>query len=171
MTLEEAITLVDYHYWARDRMLDAVDGLTPEQYVQDLGSSFKSVRDTVVHTYGAEWNWYLRWVGNSPTGLPDASAFPAVATLRAAWKSQEQKVRLFVGSLGEANLHRTFKYRTFDGQAVESVFAHMLQHMVNHATFHRGQVTTMLRQLGMPAPKPQDLIRFYRERATRARVH
>ena len=41
----------------------------------------------------------------------------------------------------------------------------MLQHVVNHATFHRGQVTAMLRQLGAPAPKPQDLIRFYRERA------
>ena len=57
-----------------------------------------------------------------------------------------------------------FKYRAFDGQETESVFCHMLQHVVNHATYHRGQVTTMLRQLGAPAPKPQDLIRFYRER-------
>ena len=96
MTLDEAITLVDYHYWARDRMLEAVDALTPEQYTKDLGNSFKSVRDTVVHTYGGERNWYLRWVGNSPTGFPDPSAFPDVATIRAAWKSQEQEVRLFV---------------------------------------------------------------------------
>ena len=169
MTLEEAITLIDYHYWGRDRMLEAVDALTPEQYTKDLGNSFKSVRDTVVHTYGAEWNWYLRWVGNSPTALPDASAFPDVPHVRAAWKSQEQKVRLFVLTLGEENLHRTFKYRTFDGQEMESVFAHMLQHLVNHATYHRGQVTTMLRQLGAAAPKPQDLIRFYRERATNGR--
>jgi uncharacterized damage-inducible protein DinB len=165
MTLDEAIALVDYHYWGRDRMLEAVEPLTPEEYLKDLGNSFRSVRDTVVHTYGAEWNWYLRWVGNSQKGFPDASAFPDVSTIRAAWKSQEQKVRLFVLSLGEENLHRTFKYRTFDGQEMESEFAHMLQHVVNHATFHRGQVTTMLRQLGAPAPKPQDLIRFYRERA------
>jgi uncharacterized damage-inducible protein DinB len=165
MTLDEAIALVDYHYWGRDRMLGAVEPLTPEEYLKDLGSSFRCVRDTVVHTYGAEWNWYLRWVGNSQKGFPDASAFPDVSTIRAAWKSQEQKVRLFVLSLGEESLHRTFKYRTFDGQEMESEFAHMLQHVVNHATFHRGQVTTMLRQLGAPAPKPQDLIRFYRERA------
>jgi uncharacterized damage-inducible protein DinB len=167
MTLEEAITLVEYHYWGRDRMLEAVDALTPEQYTKDLGNSFKSVRDTVVHTYGAEWNWYLRWVGNPPTAFPDAAAFPDVTAVREAWMSQEQKVRLFVLTLGEENLHRTFKYRTFDGQEMESVFAHMLQHLVNHATYHRGQVTTMLRQLGAPAPKPQDLIRFYRERAKR----
>lgn len=168
MTREDALALVDYHYWARDRMLDAVEVLAPEQYTKDLGSSFKSVRETVVHTYGAEWNWYLRWVGNSPTEFPDAALFPDVPTLRAAWKLQERKVRLLVDSLASANeLDRAFKYRTFDGHEMESVFAHMLQHVVNHATYHRGQITTMLRQLGAPAPKPQDLIRFYRDRGTR----
>jgi uncharacterized damage-inducible protein DinB len=169
MTLDDAMTLVDYHYWGRDRMLDAVDALTPEQYTRDLGCSFKSVHATIVHTYAAELNWYLRWVGSSPTGFPDPAAFPDVSRVRDAWRSQEQKVRLFVLALGEENLHRTFKYRTFDGQEMESEFAHMLQHVVNHATYHRGQVTTMLRQLGAPAPQSQDLIRFYRERANRQR--
>jgi uncharacterized damage-inducible protein DinB len=41
----------------------------------------------------------------------------------------------------------------------------MLQHVVNHGSYHRGQVTTLLRQLGAPAPKSVDLIAFYRERA------
>ena len=168
MTHEDAVALIDYHYWARDRMLDALEALTPEQYTRDLGSSFTSVRDTVVHTYGAEWNWYLRWVSSSPTGFPNPQGFPDVAAIRAAWRSQEQKVRLLVNSLASANqLDRVLRYRTFDGQEMESAFSHMLQHVVNHATFHRGQVTTMLRQLGAPAPKPQDLIRFYRERAIR----
>ena len=118
--------------------------------------------------YGAEWNWYLRWVSNSPTGFPDAAAFPDVPTIRAAWRSQEQKVRLLVDSLASADqLDRVLRYRTFDGQEMESAFSQMLQHVVNHGTYHRGQVTTMLRQLGAPPPKPQDLIRFFRERTTR----
>jgi uncharacterized damage-inducible protein DinB len=165
MTLEDAITLLDYHYWARDRMLDAVEALTTAQYTRDLGSSFGSVRDTVVHTYGAEWNWYLRWVGNSPTSMPDATQFPDVATVRAAWKSQEEKIRLFVHALASAGeLGRVVRYRTLAGEEMQSVFSHMLQHVVNHASYHRGQVTTMLRQLGAPPPKSQDLIRFYREK-------
>ena len=168
MRREDAMNLIDYHYWARDRMLDALDVLTPEQYNKHLASSFTSVRDTVVHIYGGEVNWYLRWVGNSPTAFPDVSEFPDVAAIRAAWREHEQKVRLLVDSLASANqLDRVLRYRTFDGQEMESVFSHMLQHVVNHATFHRGQVTTMIRQLGAPAPKPQDLIRFYRERATK----
>ena len=52
-----------------------------------------------------------------------------------------------------------------NGEEMQSVFSHMLQHVVNHAAYHRGQITTMLRQLGAPPPKPQDLIRFYRQRA------
>ena len=92
MTRQDALTLVDYHYWARERMLEAVDALTPEQYTKDLGSSFKSVRDTVVHTYLAEWNWYSRWVGNLTDALPDLAAFPDVPSLRTAWKAQEAKM-------------------------------------------------------------------------------
>jgi len=165
MNRQEALTLVDYHYWARDRLLDVVAALTPEQYIRDLGSSFKSVRDTLVHIYGAEWNWYLRWTGNSPSSMPDPAAFPSLSSLSDAWNAQEEKIRLLVESLASAHqLERVIEYRMLNGQAAESVFAHMLQHVVNHASYHRGQVTTMLRQLGAPAPKSQDMIAFYRER-------
>jgi uncharacterized damage-inducible protein DinB len=167
MTLEEAWTLLDYHYWARDRCLDAVAALTPEQYTKDLGNSFKSVRDTVVHIYYAEWIWYLRWVGTSPTSPLDPALFPDVAAVRAPWKDQEHKVRLFTGTLGEKNFERVFDYALMNGQPAKSVFRHMLQHVVNHAGYHRGQVTTMLRQLGAPPPKSQDMIAFYRERDQR----
>ena len=43
----------------------------------------------------------------------------------------------------------------------------MLQHMVNHASYHRGQVTTMLRQLGAQPAKSMDMIAFYREQAAK----
>jgi uncharacterized damage-inducible protein DinB len=52
------------------------------------------------------------------------------------------------------------------GAAGKSVFWHMAQHVVNHATYHRGQVTTLLRQLGAPPPASMDLITYYREPAT-----
>lgn len=164
MTLDDLRTLLDYHYWARDRMLDAVEPLTPEQYTRDLGNSFKSVRDTVVHVYSAEWAWRSRWVGVVPSGPLDPADFPDVATIRRSWADLETKVRAFLEGLGEQNLDRVFEYKLFSGQASKSVFWHMLQHVVNHATYHRGQVTTMLRQLGAAPAKSQDLIAFYRER-------
>lgn len=163
MNQRDAQTLLDYHYWARDRMFEAVERLTPEQFTQDVASSFRSVRDTVVHTYGAEWIWYSRWRGESPTALPTAEAFPTVASVQTAWREHEKKVRAFVGSLDDHGLERVIAYKLLSGQSGASVLWHMLQHLVNHASYHRGQVTTLLRQLGAAPPKSTDLITFYRE--------
>jgi uncharacterized damage-inducible protein DinB len=168
MNLEELRQLVDYHYWSRDRMLDAAQALTPEQYARDLGSSFKSVRETVVHVYSAEWAWYSRWVGTSPSKPLSPAEFPDVESIRRAWKELEGNVRRFLDTLGEKDVDRVFDYKMFSGKESQSVFWHMLQHVVNHATYHRGQVTTLLRQLGA-APVSTDLIAFYRERAPKAK--
>jgi uncharacterized damage-inducible protein DinB len=118
-----------------------------------------------VHTYGAEWIWYSRWIGSSPDAFPNPGDFPDVAAIRAAWNAQQEEVRLFVDTLGERNFEKVFDYKFMNGQAAKSVFRHMLQHLVNHATYHRGQVTTLLRQLGAAVSKSQDMIVFYRERA------
>jgi len=165
MKLEELRVLLDYHAWARDRLLDALEPLTPEQYTRDMGNSFRSIRDTIVHVYFADWIWYSRWVGHSLTGIaPPYDRFPDVATLRSAWKEHEGKVRAFLDALGPDGIVRVFEYKMMSGEPGSSVFWHMLQHVVNHATYHRGQVTTMLRQLGAAPPKSMDLIAFYRER-------
>jgi uncharacterized damage-inducible protein DinB len=164
VTQQDLRTLLDFHYWARDRMLDAIDQLTPEQFTRDLGSSFRSVRDTVAHTYAAEWVWYMRWQGQAPTALLPADQFPDAATIRRTWTEHEQNVRAFVEGLGEAGIERVIPYTLFSGVASASPFWQMLQHVVNHASYHRGQVTTMLRQLGALPAKSCDMITFYRER-------
>jgi uncharacterized damage-inducible protein DinB len=163
MPLDELRTLLDYHYWARDRLLAAASELTPEQLARDMGNSFRSVRDTLVHIYAAEWAWYQRWLGISPTAMPPAEDYPDVATLAAAWGVHEAKVRHFVDGLGEEGVEQWLDYKTMSGQAGSSTYAQMIRHVVNHASYHRGQVTTMLRQLGAAPAKSLDLIGFYRE--------
>jgi uncharacterized damage-inducible protein DinB len=165
MTLQDLRTLLDFHYWARDRVLDAAEGLTPEQFTRDLGSSFPSVRDTLVHLYSAEWNWYSRWQGVSPTAMLSPADFPSVAAVRVPWVDHERKMRAFLDALGEDGIGRVFEYKMLDGRSGSTVFWQMLQHVVNHGSYHRGQVTTMLRQLGAKPAQSMDLIRFYRERS------
>ncbi len=146
-------------------MLDALEPLTLEQFTRDLGNSFRSIRDTAAHIYAADWIWHARWIGRSPTALVSAEMFPDVATLRGAWSELETKVRSLVDDLGEPGVNRVFEYRLLSGAPGTSPFWQMLQHVVNHASYHRGQVTTMLRQLEMPPVKSTDMITFYRERA------
>jgi uncharacterized damage-inducible protein DinB len=161
--------LLDYHYWARDRMLDALAPLSPDAYLADRGNSFRSIRDTVVHLYSAEWVWHSRWRGHSPTAHIAPEAFADVASIRSAWLELEGQVRSLVRGLGPADRERVFDYFALPGTPQQSVFWHMVQHVVNHATYHRGQITTMLRQAGAEPPKSMDLIAFYREQGTPAR--
>jgi uncharacterized damage-inducible protein DinB len=158
-------TLVDYNYWARDRVLAAVALLPAEQFTRDMGSSFRSIRDTLVHIYSAEWVWLSRWEGVSPTTAVPSDRFADVASLDAAWRELEGRVRAHVAAKSEADLARVHDYRLMNGQPGQSAFWQMAQHVVNHGTYHRGQVTTMLRQLGAAPPKSVDLIAFYRESA------
>lgn len=163
MTPEEARRLIAYHGWARERMLDAIAGLDDAAYRRDLGTSFGSVHGTLVHLYGADEVWYERWTGGAPLGLPPVERFPDFAAVRAAWSRLDPRMRAFVGGLDADGLARSLTYRAFNGQQATVSYTQMLQHVVNHGSYHRGQVTTLLRQLGAPAAKGMDLIAFYRE--------
>ena len=165
MTSQQVQTLVDYHYWATQRMLAALEPLSPEQFTRNLGSSFSSVRDTVAHLQGAEWIWLLRLQGGSPTsGLPH-DRFTDVAVARAAFAETEAGWRAIVQALDDVGLDRVLEYHLLNGQPGASRVWHIVQHVVNHGSYHRGQVSTMLRQLGAAPPASMDLIAFYRERA------
>jgi len=164
MDADDLRLLLDYHYWARDRVLEAAAALTPEQFARDLGSSFRSVRDTLGHLVGAEQVWLSRWTGNALRAMPPPDQFADFAAVRAAWAALETRVRAFAAALG-TDFGRVFTYQSFAGHAMNSPFWQMLQHLVNHGSYHRGQVTTLLRQLGAPAGRSMDLIAFYRERA------
>lgn len=166
MTFDDLQTLLDYHYWARDRMLAVVETLPHGTLTKPLGNSFSSIFDTVVHLYGADWIWCERWHGESPTTLPPSSTFPDLAAVRHAWNEEEQRIRAVLTRLGPADVDHPVQYRAWDGRMYTQPFWQMLQHLVNHGSYHRGQVTTMLRQVGATPPKAMDLIAFYRERAT-----
>jgi len=168
MTPEYIGMLIDYNYWARDRILGSADRLTPEQLTQSVGSSFGSVLDTLVHMHFAEWIWYRRWQGESPVEGPDRSSLMSVAALRDAWHPLEAQIRSFVESLGPAGLSRVIEYKTMNGQPGMSSYWQMIVHLVNHGGYHRGQVATMLRLLGARPAQSTDMIVFFREQAAAA---
>lgn len=157
--------LYDYNAWANRRSLSAAEKLTAEQFVKPLGSSFSSVRDTLAHVYGAEWIWLERFQGRSPAALPSVGDFQDVASLRETWLQLEERLLAFVRGLSQEDLEREMEYKTLKFGVYKNPLWQSMQHVVNHGTYHRGQVTTLLRQLGAQ-PVLTDLMHFYRERET-----
>lgn len=166
-TVQEIRELFDYNRWARDRMLDAAATIAPQDFVRDLGSSFPSVRDTLVHIMSAEWVWLSRWRGTSPAAMPEAWRSLALEPLRTQWSDLDAAYAQFLAALRDGDLLRTIDYRNLAGQPSSSTLLQMMRHVINHSTYHRGQLTTMLRQLGA-TPPGTDLILYYRAIAVSA---
>ena len=167
MSPEEIRMLYDYNAWANRRSLDAAASLSVEQFTRSMASSFSSVCDTLAHIWGSEWLWLERFQGRSPARLPEVGQFHEIFALRERWAEDEARLNKFVITLTQDDLNRVHEYRTLSfGQYANPLWQSM-QHMVNHGTYHRGQIATMLRQLDAK-PLSSDLIHFYRERSTAA---
>ena len=167
MTPEQMRVLYDYNAWANRRHLEAASKITTEEFLRPMGSSFSSLRDTLAHIYGAEWIWLERFEGRSPEKLPDVTQFQDVPSLREKWLEHEPRLLGFVGNLSEDDLNRIMEYKTLKFGVYRNPLWQSMQHVVNHGTYHRGQSTTLLRQLDAQ-PILTDLMHFYRERATAA---
>ena len=168
MTYDDLRLLIDYNYWARDRVLDAVATITPEQFIRPMGNSFNSVRDTVAHICAAERIWITRLKGENPQGFLKPDRLGDVDAARKEWAELEGEMRNQLARLGPEAAQLTIEYQDLRGNDQSDVLWQMLQHVVNHGTYHRGQITTMLRQLDAAPPKSMDLIAFYRERNRKA---
>jgi len=160
-------TLFQFNLWADQRMLDACSKLAEEQFTRNLGSSFGSVRDTLAHLYGAEWVWNERIEGRSPTALVSGSTFPDYVTMRAKLEEMDRYFIHYVSRLTQQDLDRVMHYKSFSGQEFSNPLWQSLHQLTNHASYHRGQIVTMLRQLGAK-PVSTDLIAYYREQAAAA---
>lgn len=116
-----------------------------------------------MHIMFVEWLWLERWQGRSPSG-PPLGEFSDLASIRARWQQLENDLLIFVRALSASDLERVIHYRNTKGNPFSDRMWQMLQHLVNHGTYHRGQITTLLRQLGA-TPVATDMIAFYREQS------
>jgi uncharacterized damage-inducible protein DinB len=175
MTKDDIQLLYEYDRWANNRVLQAVSTLSAEEFTRDLGGSFRSVRDTLVHIVGGEWGWLTYWKEPSPSpafvtdlwtqhdALFNPTTFPDFAAVQLKWAEVEREQVEFVNRVTNESLGRMLPLRT-----TQISLSHLMQHLANHSTYHRGQVALMMRQL-VAEPLATDFHKFLiegrRERA------
>ncbi len=154
MTKDDIRLLYEYDRWANNRVLQAASALTVEQFTRDLGGSFRSVRDTLVHIVGGEWGWLTYWKEPSPSAtflkdlwdrhdvLFNPDSFPDITGVKSKWAEVEREQVEFVNGLTNESLKKMPPIRT-----TQVGLASLMQHLANHSTYHRGQVAMMMRQL------------------------
>jgi len=164
MTQDDILRLYDYHHWATDRALDALAPVSAEQLDRPWGGSFGTGRALLRHVVGVERLWCDRWNGSSPKAVPDYPANCSGDAFRAEWAKIKGDQRRFLDALTDARLKSDLSYVNMKGEHWTYPLAEILMHVVNHGTYHRGQLTHLLRDLGLTAPSTDYLI-FIQERA------
>ena len=167
MTVSEALTLFEYDSWATDRTLESVSSLSEGKYLEDLKSSHGGIHGTLVHIYGADWIWLQRWKGTSPSGSVTTDEVPNLESLRARWKRHREELDAWLRNLSEARIVAPVSYRDLKGNPHAEPLVQQMYHCINHSSYHRGQVVTMMRQSGSK-PIGTDLIAFYRAAPTKS---
>jgi uncharacterized damage-inducible protein DinB len=166
----EAIQILyRYNTWANARILDTAEQLNPEQFLTARGTSFDSVRDTLVHTMSAQWLWLERWNGRSPTAAIDAREFSELTSIRTRWSGLERDTQAFVVGLNEARLASVVEYRNTKGERWAYPLWQQMIHQVNHATQHRSEAAVILTQFGH-SPGDLDFLHFIDVREATARA-
>ena len=165
MTLSELKLLHAYNSWANNRIFDTLAQTPSDKYMQDMKSSHGGIHGTLVHTVGAEKVWLERFMGE-PQPFLSQNPPKSLQELKEIWVKVGFDTAKWLGTMSDKKLQDTFTMKTLKGDTFTHVFWQAFQHVVNHSSYHRGQIITMLRQLG-EKPVSTDLILFYRETGSR----
>jgi len=147
--------------WATRRVLESAAPLPSEELHRNLGSSFGSMWGTMVHIFQADSVWWDRLMGKPTTSIDRYQPLPELGDFSKQWLAVHDTYVSWGEKLDPAGWDRIVPHRNLEGKAFEAPVWQIVLHVVNHASYHRGQVTAMLRQLGR-TPTGTDLIAYYR---------
>ena len=153
-----------YNVWANQRMADCITNLSDEQLNKEINSSFNSVYKTFLHLWDVESIWWQRMKLQEIVEWPGLKFTGSVLELAANLMQQSKQWKEWIDIATEAALNHEFIYKNSKKEQFKQPVCEVLHHLFNHQSFHRGQLVTMLRQVGVEKLPGTDLITFMRKK-------
>jgi uncharacterized damage-inducible protein DinB len=155
---------VGYSAWGTRRVLGVCAPLSPEQLDHGLGASHSSILRTFRHIHDGERVWLRRLVeggsGMLPTGAAPEHSFEFLVE---SWPMLWRGYGEWLESSSDVDLAEEISTVLPDGGVFRVPRWQIVLHAINHSTFHRGQIVSMLRALGIQPPNT-DLTCYYADR-------
>ncbi len=156
------VSFTQYEHWANEKLLEIIMGLTEEQQQQEIKSSFSSIHKTCLHMWDASAIWWQRLQKKEEIVVPSLSFHPSMKDIENGLLKQNIDWLDWIKPLPEADLASIFSYKNMKGDAFQQPLKDIILHLNNHGTYHRGQLVTMLRQVGVEKIPQTDYILFSR---------
>lgn len=167
MTVAEVRELFAYNAWANRRIFAALRTVPSEAYFRDLKSSHGGLHGTLSHLVWAEQLWLNRWMGRPKPAVYQGKDLATLDAAARRWEEIERERVTLLDAFTDPRLDETVVVQPSTGGAFRHTFREMFRHAVDHSSYHRGQIVTMLRQVDVTPPNT-GLIAFYRERGGHA---
>lgn len=153
-----------YNIWANQLLLDTINQLPEEKQTQTVASSFDSLLKTVLHVWDAESIWWQRMKLSEKIVRPSENFNGTMKEATEGLLQQNKMWHAWITAAQEHMLQHVFIYQNTKKEQFKQPVYQMLLHAFNHGTYHRGQMVTMLRQLGVEKIPPTDFIVWSRKK-------
>jgi uncharacterized damage-inducible protein DinB len=163
MTVESLKTLFEYNYWANRKLFEVMAQLTSEQLIQNIGGSYGSIRNTMVHILSAESGWLERCGGPERGPRLNPNDFPTLDLIIQSWSKLQMAEKRFLSQLNNQHLVQNIEFSLNQTETYSLRLGELLQHAAVHGVHHRGQIALLLRLLGY-VPGNFDILVYYLER-------
>ncbi len=139
--------LFAYHQWATQKILEHIEEAAQEDYSRSGTNSFSSMYETIAHTIGVEKLWFKRMNGVQKPAFEEFNVETAQKA-KEAFLLLHAEMELYFASLTEETWQEQLPYYNTKGDAFRHSREEMLFTLINHGSYHRGQLTSFLRQFG-----------------------
>jgi uncharacterized damage-inducible protein DinB len=139
--------LWEYNTWANGQILAAAGRLPPAALREPLASGHGTLFGTLLHLLDTEYGWRMLVEQGAETPVLTEQDIPDLAALTERFAAEAAAMRAYLAGLTDAGLAEPLGYEV-DGQQRERVRWHVLFHVVNHGTHHRGEAAAALTALG-----------------------
>jgi uncharacterized damage-inducible protein DinB len=163
MNKKYILELADYTIWANQIAIQWLNQINDEQWKQVIPSSFNSVEKTAIHMTSAQKVWIDYW-RNVPNPVFLSTRFEGTKQdLIQIWHTASADLKNFIETYPEENYLQQVTFKWPRGGEGSMEFWQSFSHMINHTTYHRGQLVTLLRHTGFTNFSSTDLATYYRE--------
>ncbi|GAB2698297.1 DinB family protein [Mucilaginibacter koreensis] len=153
--------LAAYNRWADQKAMNWLSAIDHEAWQRLNPSSFSSVRQTAIHIASAEKIWVDFWTGTATPVYLSAVFSGDKDELIAIWRKAGEDLVNFISNYPENELDRPVNFVYPNGSTGQMPYYQSFAHVVNHSTYHRGQLITLLHQVGFSELSSTDLATFY----------
>src|SRR5262245_32845651 len=148
VTKEHLQAMFDFVCWADNQMLAAARSVGDDGYYKEQGISIGSIHKLLVHSMAAQWIWLSRWRGESPTRIETHEDYPTRDSVLLRWPLVHSAITDFLGTQSQKALARDVQYRNMRGELFSVPLGELMLHVIDHSTYHRGQLNTMIKHAG-----------------------